>query len=183
MKRTNPTAMEEYEQYKLMLSKMAWDFVRTTGIEFDEAMSTANLAFFEAKRTFNPDLSTFCTHLWHTTSGYFQNEMSDYLDNLNTSIPIGRIDTLNSRTNTEFYQSIMELCEEQAPSREIPFRDWIMGLSDVAQQLVMMVFADPCDFIGITMATLSKTLKHQLGWTWATSRSTIAEIKSELKAF
>lgn len=186
MKRTAPTMMDEYNQYKLMLTKAAWNFVRATGVEFDEAMSISNLAFFEARRTYDSGQSGFCTHLWHTISGYFKNEMRDHIEILQTEVKSripGEIDTVDSNYHQyekEIESMIVEMCKDQLSSREIPFREWIMSLSDKARLLIMLIIADPCDFIGITMVALSKTLNHQLGWTWETSRSVISEIKSEL---
>ena len=56
----------EYQDYKPLIYKLAKRFSVQYGFEFDEAVSEGNLAFAEAIIVFDPDKSSFCTHLFWT---------------------------------------------------------------------------------------------------------------------
>ena len=165
------TAVDDYNANRGILITHAWSYCRNTGVDFDEAMSIANLAFFEARRTFNRDHGTrFQTHLWHYVKGHFMKEhkrMKRYHDTISLLEP----------------NNIESVVPTRDMTARLNFHHELDSMSKRARRALSLVLSNPCDFVDIPRATMTRTFVYQLGWTWHHSKITIQEIKDKLKSY
>lgn len=54
----------KYKEYEKMIQRIAWSFYRTTGIEFNELYSEANLSYCKALEKYDDTKSTLITFLY-----------------------------------------------------------------------------------------------------------------------
>ncbi len=74
MKKLKP----RYEDYKKLIYQKAWQYHQKTGIEFDELVGVANLAYAKALNKFDPDRGKFSTLLWHSIVNAFKSYMKNH---------------------------------------------------------------------------------------------------------
>ncbi len=167
-----------FEDYKNMLRKLAWSFNRTTGLPFEDLLSSAYLAFCHSLKTYNPDKGKFSTYLYHTArtrlvdhcnvSHYWKEDMSGY----QPQAP----DLLEAqlKLNPNY----------QDPESAAIFKDSIENLSSEAQEICKMIFESPQEFLVVNKPKLSrgrvKEVLREMGWSWSQIWSGFREIKTAL---
>ena len=64
--------MKKIENEKL-LSKLAWNYASTNGLEYDDLFQEACLAYLEALRTHDESRGKISTHIWTCVSNHLKN--------------------------------------------------------------------------------------------------------------
>lgn len=128
MKRTT-SSEPQYDNYQRMLAKKAWQFCHLTDCEFDEAMSTANLAFFKAKQSYEPEKASFSTHLYWALKGAF-------LEDLNS----------HRKQSYEVPQEEQEH-QDSGTLKRIELMEWLISLPPLAYKVAAASLNNPCDVL------------------------------------
>lgn len=142
-----------------LIRKIAWSYVHTTGLEFEELFSVAALGYTKALNSFNPNKSCFSTWAWTNMS----HELNDFL----SKEP--KDDLINK--------------ESINPEQEYSFKESIQSLSQEAQQVCKMVFESPAEYISHAPKLSRGKIKDELrseGWSWSQIWRSFKEIKSTL---
>ena len=168
-----------YEDYEKLIYKLAHRYYKTTGIEFDELVSCANLKFIECQKTFDPAMASFSTYLYWQIQGLYL-EMSR--KNNKWKIQAGK-----------FYNSPIQ--EEQqgmtnvTPEEYVFFKEIIDKLSDDAKEVISIIFSTPGEMIdmimnldqprGVNKHQIQKYLRKK-GWVFTRIWKTFKEISTAL---
>jgi RNA polymerase sigma factor (sigma-70 family) len=167
--------MIQFKDYEKMLYKMCWSFTKTTGIPFEELLSTAYFSFEQAKEKYNEEKGCFSTYFYCIAKSrlieYSRNQY-EYQENEVQSSDQIEISISNS-INLE---------------QEVIFKSDILGnLSDQAQTICKMIFENPVEFLEGGRPKLSrgkiKNKLRQIGWSWSQIWDSFREIKTALNQF
>jgi len=157
----------KYNKYKKMIYKLVWRYARI-GYEFDELLSEANWAYVRACKTFNPDKSKFCTHLYNTVNGHLHNFTKPSIDN----------SPITDNMSKDNYNQ----------QRRVAFKDILEKSGDDVVTIINLIFNMPerlaamCNEVScpkVTRRRLTRYLVTNSGWKPARAQralSTIQEI-------
>jgi len=143
--------------------KIAWSFHRTTGVEFEELLSEACLAYCEAEvdPNYDPRKSAMTTFAYYKMHSHLKNYIKkQYHD-----------EQVNDRA-------------ELTPEQEVEFKDTIESLTDEAKFVCEQILKSPHEFLseGAPRKCQSKlkTYLRQSGFTWEQIRNSFKEIKNAI---
>ena len=60
-----------------LIRKIAWDFYKTTRVEWDDLFQEAAIAYFEALKTYDPDRGKITTHAWYCITNHLKNYLKE----------------------------------------------------------------------------------------------------------
>ena len=153
------------EKYLGLMKSRAASFHKTTGIEFEELLSTAYCAFPVARNTYDPARGAFSTHLWNCC----ESELLNYC-------------AANRRWIREGEDPIPDWAGQT--KQHVDFKDALVSLSSEAQEVCRMIFTSPQEFLILNKPKLSRgKLKDALrdaNWSWPKIWACFREIKSAL---
>lgn len=69
-----------------LIYKIAWSFHHTTGIDVKDLIQEASIAYFEALKTYNPEISKLSTYTWRCVSSHLKNYIKRELKQLTADI-------------------------------------------------------------------------------------------------
>jgi len=159
--------------------KLAWSFHQSTGIEYEELLGEAIGHYIEAVHKYNPDLST-----------------KTKLTTWATSVMRNRLIRISSKPASYGTQGLseheQELLEPKAQVgspeyifRAMEFKELLANLSKDAQDICLMIFGSPEEFLTYSSRKSRMSVKHKLqemGKKWEFEiREPFAEIKEALK--
>lgn len=173
-----------YEEYKKMVYDLAWKQLKINpSLELNEMVAEANLAFCDARETWDPSKGCFSTHLWWKIRGRFS-QINSKRAEWEKSIQIINLD-ISDLEETENPPKGLE--DTSNPMATCALKHAIDGLSDEAKEVLIIVLksADElCDFTGnriMVNVTNIKKYFYSLGWTWNKIGLTIGEVRSMLE--
>ena len=163
--------MIEYKDYKNLIFRTAWNYNKKYGLDFEELVARGNLAFCDAKDTFDKSKKTkFSTHLCWQLKGAF----GLMLRERSQALPL----TEHSDIRTETIES------------DLFFRNMVSKLSNEARFITEIVFETPYEIVQmcieeatpatVTMGRIKKYLRD-LGWTHSLIHKSYKEIQFMLK--
>ncbi|HSH52440.1 MAG TPA: sigma factor [Bacteroidales bacterium] len=152
-----------------LIRKVAWSFVKTTGLEFDELFSEASLAYVQAEAKYNPDKSQFSTFIYQSMKNH-----------------------LCSYCKKEYQENHAEMPEEYEPvshyastENTVFFKESISNLSEEGRIICNMIFESPEEYLSLNKPKIAKGyLKNKLreiGWTWEKIWNGFSEVKKVLR--
>ena len=164
----------EYEDYKNLIYQLAHRFSKTTGIEFDELVSCANLEFVKCQETFDPIMASFSTYLTIRVKGLFLEMAAKQLRQ-----PYLCSDSLPTRQD-----------KTESAERQLLFKETLQKLSNDAQIIIQLIFNTPTHLINIiledesrrkqiTVSLLANYLQ-KWGWKWHHILKAFKEIRKAL---
>lgn len=171
----------KFEDYKNMLCKLAWSFNRTTGLPFEDLLSSAYLAFSHSLKTYDPDKGRFSTYLYHTTR-------TRLVDHCNAAYYWKDNEKYHQPQAPDLLEAQLKLNPEhlnfQDPESATIFKDSLENLSAETQEICKMIFESPQEFLVLNAPKLSrgrvKDALREMGWTWAQIWKSFREIKTAL---
>lgn len=164
------TEEEAYAKYKSLLYRIALSFHATTGLEVEELVGEATIAFLLAFRTFDPKKGELAPRI----SVCVKHHLCTYI-----------------RTQKKFSEVILVDVEEdellEDPRDDIrqweEFESFLGSLSKEAKELITLILSAPSEYAGLTSrqarGMLVKTLRGK-GWAWSSIWNTFREIRSAL---
>jgi len=108
-----------------LIAHIAWLFAKKSGLEIKDLVQEAELAYFEAMRTYDPEKGRISTYIWNCVS----NRLTTYWKEV--SVPVAEdITEVEIETKTEFTmdnlvpeaQEIVKILLSKADEFDIP--DW-----------------------------------------------------------
>ena len=155
------------EDYMGMMQKIAWSFTKTTGLEYDDLLSSAFFAFTECQKWYDPNESRFSTYLHHACQALIIDHCNDAL-----------------QWKEAFVTSEIPIRNEIDPERQLLFKETIENLPSEARMICMMIFEAPHEFLMQNTPKLSrgriKEKLRELGWSWGKIWSGFRDIKNVL---
>ena len=134
----------EYKNHKKTIYSLAYRYHRTTGIEIEELISSANEEFVKIQKKFNPSKACFNTYLTLKVKGLFW-EMARK-NRKSKLINVDKI-LISSKYNPEKHSS---------------FNDLINNLSNDAKEIIKIAFNTPREMIDMLpkkqMRGINKTI-------------------------
>lgn len=143
-----------------LIRRIAWSFNATTGIDFDELLGEATLAYYEAKRTHNPKQSKLTTWAYN----HIQNRLINFC----------KIQHIHSNVDNLI---------DHPYTNATPFFELAELFSDTALQIVNRITAQPEAYIGSSAKSVRGRIVKELraeGWSWPAIWRTMDEIKTVL---
>lgn len=161
------TSMPPIEKYLELIYKLSWSFHKTTGVPFEDLVSTAQIAFYEHHKYYNCEKSDYVTHLYLAV----MSELSEFVTTSNN--------TVEGMPHLPFAETI----DRRDPEKVCLFKDRLQQLSSEAQEICCLILNSPGDFIDsrpkIARGFVYKKLR-QLGWSWPKIWNSFREIKTAL---
>lgn len=158
----------DYEDVKLMLYQLAWDYQRRYGITFEEALSEAHWGFVRAWRRYNAGKhASFSSWCYFVANKKLQGLIRDRARD-----PV----------------LIMEINEElvgEAPAERSPCLEVVEGLSKEAQEIVKLLLETPAELLQEGTATPRQLLARVRDYMIARGKVTrkgFAQADAEIRA-
>jgi DNA-directed RNA polymerase specialized sigma24 family protein len=170
------------EDYIGMMKRLAYSFHSTTGLPFDELLSSAFLAFAHCRQTYDPNKAAFSTYLYHAAK-------TRMIDFCHSAYHINLEDPNMKRqpSSPYLYEAAMALSHQtnhQDPEYLCMFKDSLKNMSEEAQQVCEMIFESPAEFLAQSKPKLSRGVVYrklrEKGWSWSKIWNSFREIKSTL---
>jgi hypothetical protein len=158
------------EDYMGLVHSMARSFHLTTGLPYEELLSSAYLAFMEAKESYDPEEAVFSTHLWIVC----RRVMCDFCQSSQ------RWSWRNVGAEDVWLESIEDGI---TPESLLEFKENLDFLSDEAKFICKMILEDPQQFITHRPKLSRGIIKDKLrdlGWAWSKIWTSMGEIKATL---
>ena len=144
--------MKKIENEKL-LSKLAWNYASTNGLEYDDLFQEACLAYLEALRTHDESRGKISTHIWTSVS----NRLKSYID-------------AQKRGNADLF-SQGKCCFEEYNTPVAYNNFWWHGLTKDAIIVAEVIFESSDEFVKLNQRTLySILIKTMRSFGWNTRR-------------
>ncbi len=162
--------MQDYENYKRLIFKLAGTYSQITGIEFDELVSAGNEKFVTCQKTYDPSKAKFSTYLTWELRGLFR-----------------EMQRKQNRYQANIVQDL-ELSNSPVQEELVFFMDILEGLSSDAKDIIKIVFDTPMDLVemlpkkqprGISKHQIQKHLRQQ-GWPFSRIWKSFKEITESL---
>lgn len=171
----------QLEDYISLAQKLAWSFHKTTGLEFEEILSTAYLAFTYAKMSFDPTKGSFSTYLYYTIMSNVIDHCKQKHDPTHDGKPR---DNANNKSNLwEAGFLLSELIDYRDPEKMYLFKEALNNMSNEAKSICSMVLDSPTDFIDnrpkLARGKVYRKLR-EVGWSWPKIWKGFKEIKLTL---
>lgn len=171
----------KFEDYKNMLYKLAWSFNKTTGLPFEDLISSAFLAYSHSLKTYDQDKGRFSTYLYHTAR-------TRLIDHCNSAYYWREDMSRHQPQAPDLFEAQLKLNPEelnyQDPESAIIFKDSLEHLSAEAQEICKMIFESPQEFLVLNKPKLSrgrvKDTLREMGWSWNQIWAGFREIKTAL---
>jgi RNA polymerase sigma factor (sigma-70 family) len=145
-----------------LIRKTAWQFHRTTGIEFEELFSEACLGYTIALQSYQPghsQLSTWATHIMKNQLISFCRKEQKYQQPLTEpNIP--------DDEETSWEENIPYTIH---PEKQYIFKQWLYNLPNDLQLVCKMIFDAPEEFLANSpRASRGKIVKklRERNWSW-----------------
>ncbi len=143
-----------------MLYKIVWSYIkRYPGLEFDDLLSEACVAYLRAEKDFNPVKGKKSTFMWNVVN----NELTDIINKMNT------------KNNREIYLEEFEFPHYQTPEQiilqEERFLELVGSLSNDAKMICALILNEPDIFLPINKprecrGVIMRELRNRdWGWT------------------
>jgi hypothetical protein len=158
----------QYENYQgLIHSKMQY-WYKTTGLEWEDCLSIANLGFAEACNGYKPEKGKFTTYLWRGIDIQFIRHLKHH----------------NNWSRVGTTSEHLELANTNGQLNK--FLDNMLDLSIRSQKVIKHILENPDIYCGagkqVTRSNGQLTGKiAKMGYSWRTARKIIAEIKTAFK--
>ena len=156
---------EHYELYEDMLRKAAWAFHYLTGMEWDDLMSEANVAYCQTLQSFDAEKGSFSTWLYVNVHNHLTNIVKHEKKSAG-----GEIDIPTAIANDN-------------PEKSLLFKEVLLSMREEAQYICRMVYATPIRFCRIPSSyargKLKRILRHN-GWKHEEIWKRFKEIKTAL---
>lgn len=169
------------EDYIGMMKRLAYSFHCTTGLPYEDLLSSAYLAFARCKKSYDPDKAAFSTYLYHVA----KTEMVDFCHSTHHTEPEEA--KMKQQAGPYLYETAMVLSHQtnnQDPEYLCMFKDNLKNMSKEAQQVCKMIFESPTEFLVQTKPKLSRGMVYrklrEKGWSWSKIWNSFNEIKSTL---
>ena len=146
-----------------LIRKIAYSFHATTGLEYEELLGEATVAYYEARKMHEPEKGALSTWTWT----YMHNRLLYYLQ---TQARWERNNYKNPKTDSHWEDShfLLEFMDE---------------LPEDSKLVCEMILDSPREFFGNTqketMGQVEARLR-ELGWAWKNIRGCLKEIKKAL---
>jgi RNA polymerase sigma factor (sigma-70 family) len=151
-----------------LIYRIAWNFQKTTGLDIEELIGEAGLAYTKAMRSFNPDKGTkFTTYAYWVIS----NELKTYIGRKRSEVGFGQ-------------HEIEEPVDENTLTEKVEFLDLINHLKPKAKEICEMILENPEMFTTTTREGMRmKIINHlrSLGWKWFDIRRAFGQIRWALQ--
>ncbi len=176
----------KYEDYKLLIAKMAWQWSRRSGLEWEELMGQGNLAFVQARNRFEtfkkskPAFSTFLVNFLERRYIVIVNcsmaekrtfESSDFEFDSKSGENKWVVKKTSEPADIEVDSLMSRNC---SPERIVAFKEMVNNLSKDAQTLVECILETPKELawmaghhgqpIRMTLYMLEKYFTQKRGW-------------------
>ena len=154
--------MEEKVEMNL-IRRLAWSFMKT-GLDIDDLIGEASLAYSIALNKFDPDNGTK-----FTTFAYWviRNHLINYISRKKSTVGFGQPD-------------IPEAVDKNTPLENLEFSDLIESLKPKAKEICKIILENPEAFTTTTRegmrAKVINYLREQ-GWGWSDIRRSFGQIK------
>jgi len=154
------------EDYINWMRRIAWSFHRTTGLPFDELLSATYECFVHAKKSYNPEKSSFSSYLY----------ISARYRLINWCHAAYRLNEYNRQPATPFLWEASHLLSEhidyQNPETLSIVRETLQAMPKEAKMIAKMVLESPAEFLSCgdrpkLARGLVKDKLRKMGWTWA----------------
>jgi len=89
-----------------LIRKIAWSYHHTTGVELDDLIQEASLAYIEAMRKYDPERGKISTFVWHTINNHLRNYLKKELEWRGLSTELDGVD--QTYTQTHWSESLSE---------------------------------------------------------------------------
>ena len=175
-----------------MAHSMAWSFHKTTGIPFEDLLSSAFMAFAHGVKTYDSSKGSFSTYYFRVCQTrlidncadvkYWRDRKSrqphaaskeEITDPLENPMEVSLEDTKGERV----------LVDTQNPERIVGFREAIRGMSKEARMVCRIIFEAPQEFLvhapKLSRGKVKEELRKQ-GWSWSQIWNSFREIKATL---
>lgn len=144
-----------------LIRKAAWSFHATTGLEFNELLGEATIAYYEAKATHNPKKSKLTTWAYR----HIQNHLKNF-----------------SKRQIMYVQDayIPERSVHQPPT---PFFEIAELFSDSGLAIVNRVLDNPHNYLSMSAKSARGTIVKELrqeGWSWSQIWNAMGDVKNVL---
>jgi len=154
--------MVKLKDYDNMVYQMALSFHRTTGIDLDELVSEALLAFVESSKTYDENKAAFSTHLWRNIKNRLVN-LSNKAKKMKKEVLFIEDDEDDDSMMAVKYG----LVENFTPEDYLIFKELIEELSPEAREICKIILDNPAQF-NISKPKQSKSLLIEkllaMGW-------------------
>jgi len=149
----------DYEDYRKLITKRAWQWSEKTGWDFQEFVAEGNLVFCKIQCHFNSSKSIFSTYLTNSLNFHFRDITREW------------------REEPKYVEISEQIpSRDGSPERAAALKEMIRHLRKDAQFLVESVLETPSDLIWmlggrekkrvtITKYALQKYLVQKKGWT------------------
>ena len=160
----------DYEEHKNLIFMRAKSWYNTSGLDWEECISIANLGFAEAVRNYDENKGAFTTYLWKGINVQFKVFLVNHHSKWRKSIDL-----------REHYEDLKHTNKDS-----FHFIEKIQDLSGRAQGIIMYILENPDEFcsngkiVTNSHARLAGRIAKR-GYSWRTARQIIKEIKKALQ--
>jgi RNA polymerase sigma factor (sigma-70 family) len=145
------TIEDLWKQYEGMVAKLAWSWVRTTGLEFEDLFSAGKVSFVRAVQSFDEDRASFSTWLYGTLRLHLRAHVETEVRRRGQACPMV--------TNEDGEQSCPEIPVTDHGFRYMLLNEWVKGLSEDAQLVVSLVLNSPVEAFRLTGSEPPKMMR------------------------
>ena len=161
-----------YERNYKLLHKIAWGFSRSSGIEQEELFAEACLALVEAAPKYDSERGAESTFIWRAISNALQTYCND--ERSHTHADIAEAEAVISHGHSDMENVLI-------------LKQSVAMLSEAAYQVTWLVANHP-EVLGIegteshtkARGKVVKHLRNVQGLTWADTRETMRELRTEI---
>lgn len=163
-----------------LISKIAWSYQRTTGLDFDDLFSVASIGYCRGINTWKENAGAK-----RTTWCYYcmQNELNGYLQQRERFYQFPE-DNDSEDDDIPFEDYYLQ--NEIDPYKELEFKDSIKALSTNSRTLIKIIFESPNEFLEqapkLNRGKIKNLLRKQ-GWSWSEIWNSFKEIKELLNEY
>jgi len=168
------------EEYLGLMRQATWSFVRTTGLPYEDLLSSAYMAFANCTKTYEKSKGAFSTYFWKTC----RTHLIDYAQKTqrwNNQIEIRLDETLHD--DGEFDLWSIDAIYTITPEDQVIFKQMLDALSLDAKEICRVVFEHPEEFSHgkpkLDRGYLKEKLR-KMGWTWEKIFNSFREIRTTL---
>ena len=144
-----------------LIRKIAWSFHHTTGLEFDDLLQEAALAYLHALKTYDPKRGKITTYMWVCMTSHLKNYLKEEYKHIDP---------------------VTDSIEDIEPSEHpiinpVPFWE---SLSRDAQEITDMILRAPRPFVKVNKSQAQNRVRQlmcQKGWDNSRIRKSIQELK------
>lgn len=143
-----------------LIRKIAWSFHYSTGVDWNDLFQEANIAYYTALKTHDPNRGKITTHAWVCITNHLKNYLKEQ----------------------EEYKYTMISLEEMLPTHH-PAQvasDFWESLTEDAKQISNLILASPKKYVVLTSKQAEERIEHIMnrqGWTEKKIKNGLHDLK------